>query len=219
MNEPTFPIHSPASAEPAYAGDHGVLPIDSRRVLCKLLSGPSLDGDSPLWPALYRDEALLRSRLSELFLELVLDLDRKIAFVRPADTGELDTPVLLRSIPLTYIDSVLVLHLRQLLVGAELQGQRAAVDESELVEHLALFAGEGGDDVKAARRIAAAIDKMKSSGVLHALRGADKRFEISPTLRLLFGPSEVQAVLEAYRALAGIGGASKHDDEVSHESA
>ena len=203
MNEaPSGPMPATAAPMAAFLGDTGILPVDSRRVLCKLLSGPCIDRDSPLWPALLRDEATLRSRLAELFLELVLDADRRIAFTRPADTGELEAPALLRTVPLTYLDSVLILHLRQRLVGAELHGERAVVDESELIEHLAVFTD--GDEVKGQRRIANAIEKMKGNGLLHAIRGADRRYEVMPTLRLLFGPDEVEAVNAAYRSLAGL---------------
>ena len=37
-----------------YAGDVGVLPMDARLALCKLLTGPFVDGDHPHWPAVVR---------------------------------------------------------------------------------------------------------------------------------------------------------------------
>lgn len=196
------PTPSPAAGV-LFASDSGTLPLETRLALCKLLSGPYVDQDSAHWPALLRDELLLRSRLSDVFLELVLDRDRKVAFTRQADTGELDTPILLRSTPLSYLESVLLLHLRQILVDAENQGERAAVDESELVEHLELYTPAGGDRVAAQKRISAAIDKMKKNTILQAIRGAERRFEVSPTLRLLFNADDVQAMAAAYRALAG----------------
>lgn len=186
-----------------FAGDTGTLPMDARLALCKLLTGPYMDQDSPHWPALLRDEVLLRSRLSDVFLDLVLDRDRKVAFTRQADTGELDTPILLRSTPLSYLESVLLLHLRQILVDAENQGMRAAVDEAEIIDHLELYTPAGGDHVAAQKRISAAIDKMKKNTILQAIRGADRRYEVSPTLRLLFNADDVQAMAAAYRALAG----------------
>ena len=108
----------PADAELAptalFPGDNGELSFDTRRVLCQLLLGPYIDArrHAAQWRALERDEARLRSRLSELFLELVLDRDLGVAFARQAETGELDAPVMLRTSPLTFIDSVLLLILR-----------------------------------------------------------------------------------------------------------
>lgn len=196
-------LTSPPAHGAQFVGDTGTLPMESRLALCKLLTGPYIDHDSPHWPAVLRDEDLLRSRLSDVFLELVLDRDRKVAFTRQADTGDLDTPILLRSTPLSYLESVLLLHLRQILVDAENQGLRAAVDEAEIIDHLELYTPAGGDRVAAQKRISAAIDKMKKNTILQAIGGAERRYEVSPTLRLLFNADDVQAMAAAYRALAG----------------
>ena len=192
-----------AGVPPLYPEDRGALSFDARLVLCKLLSGPCVDPDSPLWPALLRDEATIRARLAEVFLELVIDRERKVAFTRPADVGELDVPVLQRSTPLSYLESVLLLHLRQVLVDADTRGERAVVEESELLESLSVYAAGTGDQVLTAKRMNAAIDKMRKNTILQGIRGEDRRFEVSPTLRLLFPAEEVAALASAYRALAG----------------
>lgn len=192
-----------AASDALFAGDHGALPLDTRLALCKLLTGPFIDLDSPFWPSVLRDEAMLRSRLSDVFLELILDRERQVAFTRQADTGDLATPVLLRSTPLTFIDSVLLLHLRQILVDAETRDQRAVVDESDLQDHLAIYAtGAGNDKVGASKRIGAAIEKMKKNNILQSIRSADKRYEVSPTLRLLFSANDVETLGETYRTIA-----------------
>lgn len=58
-----------------------------RHALVKLLKGPYIDGgrDEKLWTTLLDNQLILRSRLSELFLTLQLDHDRKIAVLRPVD--------------------------------------------------------------------------------------------------------------------------------------
>ena len=112
-----------------FAGDTGTLPLETRRTLVQLLSGPYLDGrhHPKLWPVLVRDEAVLRARLSELFLDLVLDAEQQVAFTRQADVGELDAPVLLRRSPLTFLDSVVLLFLRHRLTQADAHNERAVV--------------------------------------------------------------------------------------------
>lgn len=204
MDDPLNATAANASVRGALFGtDVGQLSLDTRLVLCKLLTGPCIDPDSALWPALLRDEPFIRSRLSDVFLDLILDRERKVAFTRQADTGELDTPILLRSSPLTYIDSVLLLHLRQVLVDADMHDQRAVVEEAELVEQLEVYAAPpGADQVAATKRITAAIEKMKKNSILQGIRGAEKRYEVSPTLRLLFSADDVQALGAVYRALA-----------------
>ncbi len=90
-------------------------------------------------PALIRSEAAIRSSLADLFLELVLDRDSGVAFTRQADTEDVDAPVLLRTSPLTFIDSVLLLYLRQQLAEADARGNRAVVADAEMAEALAIY--------------------------------------------------------------------------------
>lgn len=190
-----------------FPGDTGSLPFEARRVLCQLLAGPSVDAErhALLWPVLLREETAIRARLCELFLELVLDRDLRVAFVRQADTGELETPTLLRSSPLTFIDSVLLLSLRQRLAEAEAQGQRAVVEVDELHAQLAVYEPpQGTDRAGFTKKLNAAIEKMKKNNVLQPIRGSEGRHEVSPTLKLLFSAEDVQALGAVYREhLAG----------------
>ncbi|MCC4605859.1 DUF4194 domain-containing protein [Xanthomonas campestris] len=195
---------SPTPGNGLFVGDTGQLPVDARRVLCQLLSGPSVDAQrhGRLWPALLRGETAIRSALAELFLELVLDRDAGIAFTRQADTGELETPVLLRSSPLTFIDSVLLLHLRQQLADADARGVRAVVEEAELSDALAVYEKNlSTDRAGFLRRVATAVQKMKDNHVLTRLRGDDARYEVSPALKLLFSAEDVAALGQVYRQL------------------
>lgn len=187
-----------------FPGDTGTLPLEARRALCQLLSGPGLDMQrhTQLWPALLRGEAAIRRALSELFLELVLDRDTGVAFTRQADTGELDTPTLLRSAPLSFIDSVLLLHLRQQLAEADARGQRAVVDDAALIEALSVYEKNVSTDRAGfGKRVLAAIGKMKENHILGRLRGSEERYEISPALKLLFSAEDVQALAQVYRRL------------------
>jgi len=187
-----------------YAGDERVLPLDTRRVLVQLLSGPSVDArrHSRLWPVLARDEAVLRSRLAELFLDLVIDHEQQIAFTRQADVGDLDAPILLRRMPLTFVDSVVLLFLRHRLTQADAHGERAVVDAGEIEEHLVLYERAANTDHAGfQRRVQASIEKMKKNNILQRIRGSENRFEISPTLKLLFSADEVQALTRQYQAM------------------
>ncbi len=199
-----------------YQGDRGELPLEARRLLTHLLSGPSLDAQrhSKLWPVLLRYRELVQSRLADLFLELVLDAEAGVAFVRQADTGELDTPVLLRRSPLTFLDSVLLLYLRQALAAAELRGERAVVSVAELLDHLQLYEQSlNTDHAGFARRCQAAIEKAKKNSLLTAIKHNEGRFEISPTLKLLFGAEQVAALIRIYQQTREGGVLDLPDDE------
>lgn len=195
----------PISPSALFPGDSGELPLDTRRVLAQLLTGPSLDGrrHSKLWPALARDEAVIRRRLSELFLDLVIDQDLQVAFTRQADVGDLETPVLLRRAPLTFLDSVLLLYLRQALTRADAQGERAVVATDEIVEHLSIYErAVNTDRAGFVKRAHASIEKIKKHSILQKIRSSDDRFEISPTLKLLFSAEAILALTKLYQQMA-----------------
>lgn len=203
--DPQAHVDEAHTAGQLYPGDTGQLPEAARRALVQLLSGPALEQrrHPRLWPALLQHEAAIRSRLADLFLELILDADRGIAFTRQADTGELETPILLRRSPLTFIDSVLLLYLRQVLVDAELRGEPALVDRDELADQLRLY--EPADNTDRAgfeKRITAAIEKAKKNSLLAALKGNADRFEVSASLKLIFGPEEVEQLTAIYQEMA-----------------
>jgi len=44
---------------------------------------------------------------------------------------------------------------------------------------------------------------MKDNHVLERLRGSEDRYEVSPTLKLLFSAEDVQALTQVYRELRG----------------
>ena len=185
-----------------FAGDCGELPLDTRRVLVQLLSGPTLDvkRHSRLWPVLLRDENVIRKYLCELFLELVIDSDLQVAFTRQADTDDLEVTKLLRHIQLTFIDSVLLLFLREQLAQAQTHGDRAVISKNDIVEHLEVYDKTGNTD-KAGfnKRIHASIEKMKKHYILRKIRSSEDRFEVSPALKLLFSAEEIQALTKIYK--------------------
>jgi hypothetical protein len=188
-----------------YPGDTGLLPEPARRALVQLLSGPSLEGrrHPRLWPALLQYQDLVRSRLADLFLELVIDPDRQVAFTRQADTGELEAPILLRRSPLTLLDSVLLLYLRGLLVEADTRGEAAVVAMDDMVEQLRLYEpGVSTDRVGFEKRIKSSIEKAKKNSLIGPIRGSADRFEISASLKLMFGAEEVMELSTLYQRLA-----------------
>lgn len=200
----------------AFAGDHGQLTLDTRRILVQLLLGPSVDAkrQNKLWPILLRDEAILRSRLHDLFLDLVVDHDQQVAFTRQVVAEDISAPILLRKSNLTFLESALLLFLRQRLTQADAQGDRAVVSHQEMLEHLNVFERDkNADHAKFERQTLNAVDKAKKLSLIRQLSSADKRFEVAPTLKLLFPAEEIQALTRTYEdVLEGRSGQSIGDD-------
>jgi hypothetical protein len=205
LHEPEVPANTTTGATALFVNDTGELPLDTRRVLVQLLSGPALEGrrHAKLWPVLLRDEAVIRRRLSELFLELVLDRDMQVAFTSQVAAEELDVPILLRRAQLTFIDSVLLLYLRQRLTQAEAHGDRAVISRDEITENLMPYERSASTDKAGfVKRVNASIEKIKKHNILQKIRASDDRFEISSTLKLLFSAEEIIALTALYERMA-----------------
>jgi len=228
ITDPLNDIESEQSENTAnnlFAGDMGELPLDTRRALVQLLSGPSLDGrrHSKLWSVLLRDEGVIRRRLADLFLELIIDRDLQTAFTRQFDTGDLEDAKLLRRAQLTFIDSVLLLYLRQQLAQAASHGGRAVVSKTDIIELLNLYDRQGNTDRAGFdKRVHASIEKIKKYNIIQKIRASDDRFEVSPTLKLLFSAEEIQALTKQYQRMAADelqdGGEDAPQEEADYKS-
>jgi len=201
-DEPATP---PATPTALFNGDTGTLRLDTRRCLVNLLNGPSIDGrrQSGLWVILLRDREAIQTYLHNIFLDLVVDLPQQVAFIRQVpDDGETDIPILLRRHQLTLIQSALVLYLRQRLTEADAAKERAVVSTREMNEHLMLFEKARNTDLaRFDRQCETAIKKCKDLNLIRPIRSSDARFEVSPTLKLLFSAEDIQALTATYKAL------------------
>ncbi|CAM5796932.1 DUF4194 domain-containing protein [Rhizobacter fulvus] len=200
-----LPAGYDASRSSLFTGDTGALPLDTRRVLVQLMLGPSMDStrQTQLWPTLLRDEAIIRSRLHDLFLELVVDRDQQVAFTRQAPAGDVPFPVLLRKLTLNFLETAAVLYLRLQLTQADAQVERSVLSGQDLRDHLMVY--EKADNVDRsgfAARVRKAIEKLTASHILTPLGAGTDRFEISPTLKLLFSADEVQSLTRLYTEAA-----------------
>ena len=197
-------------------GDPGSLPRGTRRTLVRLLQGPYLTAElhPELWNSLLADEVAIRRRLGDLFLELVLDREAGLAFTRNAHDPTGESPSVMRTLPLTLVDTVLLLHLRTLLLRTTTPGERVFVDRGEIDDHLAVYRPHVSTDHSGfMRRVSSSIDKLKRASLLRET-DVPERYEISPVLALVFSADEVAAVAAEYRRLLGEddGGDGRADD-------
>ena len=156
-----------------------------------------------LWPSLVADEAAIRERLGDLFLELVLDREAGLAFVRNMSSPDSDLPRVIRSTPLTLVDTVIVLFLRDRLLRAAASDRRVFVGRDEIDDATSVYrAASGTDAVGFARRVNASVEKLKNANVLLGT-GEEERYEVSPILGMVFDADEVLAVTAELRGLAG----------------
>lgn len=196
--EPT----GPSTPDRLWDGDTGTLSADARRAFVQLVKGPYLSRQrhGQLWSVLTAAPETFRSRLADLFLELVVDDDHELAFARTVRVEELDVAQLTRTKPMTFMDTAMLLHLRRLVTGA--QGERVLVGEEDVLEHMEVYRDPADTDRAGfTKRVSASWTKLTQYGVLQRA-GEPGRREISPVLRLIFGPEEVRAVQAEYDRIA-----------------
>jgi hypothetical protein len=71
------------------------------------------------------------------------------------------------------------------------------------VEFLALYERTANTDRAGFnKRIQASIEKIKKHSILRKIRASEDRFEISPTLKLLFSAEEIQTLTHLYQRMA-----------------
>lgn len=182
-----------------WSGDTGTLREQSRRAVVALVRGPYLSStrQAQLWSGLLADEQAIRSHLADMYLDLVIDIEAGVAFVRNVDDDDAGAPRVVRTAPLTFMDTAMLLHLRQVLVR-ESAGARAIVGEAEVAEQLSVYRSTTTTDPAGfAKRVRASWRKLVDYGLLQATTTED-RWEISPVLRLVFGAERVAAVQREY---------------------
>lgn len=182
-----------------WPGDTGELPEDTRRVLLRLVRGPYLSGarERKLWSVLLSDERIIRSRLADLFLDLVIDTTYDFAFTRNAPSD--DAPKAVRSESLTFIDTAMLLALRQALLASQ-SIDRVIVGKDEIFEQLAPFRTPERDEKDFTSRLNSSWGKMTNKlRLLHPV--ADDRAEISPVIRMLVDDDQIRAITAEYERI------------------
>jgi len=210
-------VESPSAQDSPFGpSDHGTLRPDTRRVLVQLVRGPYVmrERHPGLWSALEADESAVRQGLGNLFLELVLDKESGLAFARNLSTEE-DVPKVIRSTPLTLIDTALLLFLRDKLLRGE--SARVFVGRDEIDDQLGVYgSATDTDPVGLSKKITTSVNKMKDNSVL--LRTEEEgRFEVSPILRMVFDAEQVTAVAQELRQLLDTGDSIPQDTDTEED--
>jgi hypothetical protein len=77
------------------------------------------------------------------------------------------------------------------------------VSLDEITENLGLYERAASTDRAGfGKRVSASVEKIKKHNILQKIRASEDRFEISPTLKLLFSAEEIQALTSLYQRMA-----------------
>lgn len=173
-----------------YEGDEGTLTLVERRALVELLRHQVLTVQRH--PREFATLAgpsrrLLSSRLHDLFLELVIDDERGVAYktqIRGEGGGAF--PALLRDTSYSREATVLMVHLRQRHLAERSAGSaRVFVDLQECLDAVERFRPAHASDVSGdLARAHGAVESLRAAGVL--VSGAEEeRFEITDVIEVI----------------------------------
>ncbi|MCZ0730014.1 DUF4194 domain-containing protein [Mycolicibacterium iranicum] len=209
----------PHQRRPRFDGDVSELPDRACWALQHLLTrryiSAETDADIYAWVLEYRNQ--LSTRLSELDLLLRITDGADVAFIEQARYESAKGIKLLRREPLGTYDSILALHLAQMMRAAA--GQNVLISREEMHN---LFSGvlndTDRDAVTFAGRIDAAIARLTGLEILRKSRDDEDSYTISPVITAVMTASVISELQQQFETLlGGAAGPQDQTDEVEHD--
>jgi hypothetical protein len=203
----------PHQRRPRFDGDVSELPDRACWALQHLLTRRyiSAESDRDLYTWVLEYRAQLSVRLSELDLLLRIVEGADVAFVEQARYESARGVKLLRREPLGTYDSILALHLAQMM--------RASGDQTVLIsrdEVHGLYSGVVNDidrdAVTFTARIDAAIARLTSLEILRKSRDDDDSYTVSPVITAVMTASVITELQQQFELLLNGGGAAEDQE-------
>lgn len=207
-------------ADDGAAGLSDALPLAGRKALVTLLTHRfvSRARQQEAWAGLLAHEPEIRARLDELFLVLVVDHDHEVAFKR--QSGEDDVPVLLRrEKPLSRDASLLMVFARREHAFTDGLGEAVVISKDAVAEFLGRYHDDSGsDEVRARRRVDAAIAALVARDLLTAEPDDPELFVVSPAIVPLMTADRLAHLERVYLEAAGVEGDTTGEVDASGDA-
>jgi len=197
----------PMEEDPAelFAGDTGTLDADVRRLLVRLLQRRFLlaERNPAQWRTLLENQQVVESRMHDLFVHLVVDHERGIAYKKQVRSAELDVPVLLRDEAYTRAETLVLVHLRTVFQRERGAGATSVRVDVEEIEQTALtyFDPDETNVAVRQREIRTAVQRLAKEGLVE--EESEGRFRVTPLVEVVLSNArltELRDWLDAQRA-------------------
>ncbi|MEU9023366.1 MULTISPECIES: DUF4194 domain-containing protein [Actinomadura] len=176
-----------------FAGDTGTLDVDVRKVLVRLLQRRFVlaDKDPAQWRTLLENQQIIESRLHDLFVRLVVDHDRGIAYKQQVRSAESDVPILLKDDPYSRAETLVLVHLRTVFQRERGTGETSArVDIEELEQTvLTYFDPDDHNLARGQREIRSAVERLAKEGLL--AEESAGRYRITPLVEVVLSTEKL----------------------------
>lgn len=177
-----------------FAGDRGVLDPEVRRVLVRLLQRRFLQADRNRddWKVLLDNQQVIESRLHDLFVRLVVDSGRGVAYKQQVRSDELDVPILLRDEAYTRAETLVLVYLRTVYQRESTAGELAARVDVEEVEQTVMtyFTEANGDIARRQKLIRNALGRLRQEGIID--EETEGRYRISPLVEIVLSADRLR---------------------------
>ncbi|HRL49126.1 MAG TPA: DUF4194 domain-containing protein [Propioniciclava sp.] len=195
------PVAMEEDPEELFPGDRGVLDPAVRRVLVRLLQRRFLLADRHRedWAVLVEHQPLLESRLNDVFVRLVVDHERGVAYKEQVRSDDRDVPILLRDEPYSRAETLVLVHLRTVYQREVTAGESSARVDVEEVEQTVLtyFSESDGDTARRQRGIRNALARLRGDGIVE--EESEGRYRISPLVEIVLSAERLRALGEWLR--------------------
>jgi hypothetical protein len=206
--DPEEPFIDPVSMEEdpdeLFAGDRGALDPEVRRVLVLVLQRRFLlaDRNRDAWTVLLDHRQVIESRLNDLFVRLVIDHDRGVAYKQQVRSDELEVPILLRDSAYTRPETLVLVHLRTVYQRESAAGEPSARVDVEDVEQtvLSYFADADGDIARRQKAVRTAMARLAKDGIVDEESAG--RYRISPLVEIVLSAEKLRELRDWLRAQA-----------------
>lgn len=208
----------PMEEDPAelFAGDSGTLDAEVRRVLVRLLQRRFLlaERNAAQWKVLLDNQQVIESRLHDLYVHLVVDHERGVAYKRQVRSAESDVPVLLRDEAYTRAETLVLVHLRSVFQRSRGEGESSVRVDVEEIEQTALTYFDPDDTNVAARQreIRTAVARLAKEGVVE--EESEGRFRVTPLVEIVLSNERLAELSGWLREQVRTGGTVVVDDEL-----
>lgn len=213
------PVPMEEDLDELYAGDVGVLDADVRRVLVRLLQRRFLlkDRSPDEWSVLMDNQQVIESRLGDLFIRLVVDHERRVAYKQQVRSDELDVPILLKDDAYSRAETLVLVHLRTVYQRESTAGESSARVDIEDVEQTVLtyFAESDGDTMRRQQYIRGALARLRKEGIIE--EETEGRYRISPLVEIVLSSARLQELSAWLREQTGRGGSIAVEESATVE--
>ncbi len=188
------PVSMEDDPDELYAGDRGVLEPEVRHVLVRLLQRRFLlaDRNAAQWKVLLDNQQIIESRLGDLYVRLVVDHDRGVAYKTQVRSDELEVPILLKDESYTRVETLVLINLRTVFQRERTAGESSARVDVEEIEQTVLtyFTDADGDIARRQRAIRNALARLRAEGVVE--EESEGRYRISPLVEIVLSLERLQ---------------------------